>query len=131
MGDPVAHALDFVRNFAALAERLATRNIVVRSLHCDWSAFGSWTLDASRGDAEAKRSAAIRRHAFNEAGPEVCRAMWDGKDRQLSMGSTPSQVSVMVNQWRYLEPQSCNSYEAALMLAEKWLCDHLGSSPTS
>jgi hypothetical protein len=127
MDDPVAHALGFVRNLAALAERLATRNIVVRSLHCDWSAFGSWTLDASRGDAEAKRSPAIRLHAFDETGPEVCRAIWDGKERQLSMGSTPSKVSVMVNQWRYIEPQSCDSYEHALTLAENWLYSRLGS----
>jgi hypothetical protein len=75
MDDPVTHALGFVRNFAAFAERLATRNIAVRSQHCDWSAFGSWTLDASRGDAEAKRSAAIRLHAFNETAPDVC--LWD------------------------------------------------------
>jgi|HubBroStandDraft_4_1064222.scaffolds.fasta_scaffold68443_2 hypothetical protein len=68
MDDPVAHALGFVRNLAALAERLATRNIVVRTLRCDWSAFGSWTLDASRCDAEAKRSAAIRLHALTKQG---------------------------------------------------------------
>ena len=127
MDDPVVHALDFVRNFGALAERLAKRNVVVRRLHCDWSGFGSWTVDASRGDAEAKRSSAIHRHAFNEAGPEVCRVEWDGKDRQLYMGSTPTEASVMLNQWRHLEPQSCNSYEAALALAEEWLCDRLGS----
>jgi hypothetical protein len=124
---PVAHALDFVRNLAALAERLAQRNIAVRRLHCDWSAFGSWTVDASRGDAEAKRSSAVQRHAFSEAGPEVCRVEWDGKDRQLSMRSTPTQAAVMTNQWRHLESQSCDSYEAALALAEKWICDRLGS----
>jgi hypothetical protein len=112
MDDPVAHALEFVRNFAELAERLAKRNIVVRRLRCDWSGFGSWTVEASSGDAESKRSSAIHRHAFNEAGPEVCRVIWDGEDRQLSMGSTPTQVSVMINQWRNLEPQSCNSSEA-------------------
>jgi hypothetical protein len=75
MDDPVAHALDFVRNFGALAERSAKRNIVVRHLDCDWSGFGSWTVEASRGDAEAKRSSAIRRDAFSEAGSEVCRVM--------------------------------------------------------
>jgi hypothetical protein len=32
----------------------------------------------------------------------------------------------MVNKWWYMEPQSCDSYEAALTLAEKWLCDRLG-----
>lgn len=64
MDDPGAHALDFARSFAALAEQLAKRNIVVRGLHCDWSAFGSWTVEASSGDAESKRSSAIRRHTF-------------------------------------------------------------------
>jgi hypothetical protein len=127
MDDPVERALDFVRSFAALAERLAKRNIVVCGLRCDWGAFGSWTVEASSGDAEAKRASAIHRHAFDEAGPEVFRASWDGKDRLLSMGSTPTKPGVMLNQWRYLEPQSCNSHEAALALAEKWLCDRLGS----
>jgi hypothetical protein len=127
MDKPVAHALDFVRNLTALAERLAQRNIAVRRLHCDWSAFGSWTVDSSRGDAEAKRSSAVQSHAFSEAGPEVCRVEWDGKDRQLSMRSTPTQATVMMNQWRHLEAQSCDSNEAALALAEKWICDRLGS----
>jgi hypothetical protein len=130
MDSPVEHALDFVRKFAALAERLAKRAIVVRSLHCDWSAFGSWTIEASGGDAETKRSAAIQRHAYAEAGPEVFRVIWDGKERELSIASTPTEVTVMLNQWRHLEARSCDSTDAALESAEEWLCDRLGSSPT-
>jgi hypothetical protein len=117
MDDPVAHALDLVRNFGALAQPLAKRNIVVRHLDCDWSGFGSWTVEASRGDAEAKRSSAIRRHAFSEAGPEVCRVMWDGKDRLLSVGSTPTMVSVMLNQWSTLS----RNLATHLKLRSRWL----------
>jgi hypothetical protein len=29
-------------------------------------------------------------------GPEVCRVEWDGKDRQLSIRSTPTQATVMM-----------------------------------
>ena len=125
MDTPLTRALDFVRTFAALAERLGSHNIVVRRLVCDYSGFGSWELEASNGDAEAERSAAIRRHAFNEAGPVVCRATWDGRDRLLSMASTPTGVSVMPNRWRSLESQSCESFEAGLALAEEWFRVHL------
>jgi hypothetical protein len=127
MNNPVEHALGFVRGFAVLAERLAGRDIVVRNLHCNWSAFGSWTVEASSGDGERKRSSAIRRHELNEPGPEVLRVTWDGRERQLSMDATPTGVSTMSNRWRHLDTHSCDSAEAALALAEEWLCSRLGS----
>jgi len=37
MDNPVERALAYLRSLAALAERLAKDNIVVRRLHCDWS----------------------------------------------------------------------------------------------
>ena len=122
MNDSVEDALSFIRDLAALAERLGGRDIVVRSLHCEWSAFGSWTLEASSGEAERKRTVAIHRHAFNEPGPEVFRVTWDGRERHLSMGATPTKVSTMSNQWRHLEARPCDSVAAAIALAEDWLC---------
>lgn len=126
MDTPVSHALLFIRELAALAERLAMRNIVVRCLYCDWSAFGSWTIEASSGLDEAKRSTALNRHDWGEAGPEVYRVVWDGRDRQLSMASTPTTVSVMPNQWRHRDPLAFESTETALAYAEEWLCDNVG-----
>jgi len=128
MDNPVERALAYVRSLAALAERLAKHDIVVRRLHCDWSSFGSWTVEASSGDGEAKRSSAIQRRAFSEPGAEVFRVIWDGKDYQLAMASTPTTVISMLNQWRELEVRSCDSHEGARVLAHEWLSDRLGPS---
>jgi hypothetical protein len=130
MDSPVESALAYIRSLAALAERLAKHDIVVRRLHCDWSSFGSWTIEASSGDGEAKRSSAIQRRAFSEPGPEVFRLIWDGKDHQVAMASTPTTVVSMLNQWRGLEARSSDSHQGALVLAYEWLTDRLGSSRT-
>ena len=129
MESPPEKALAYVRSLTALAERLARQNIVVRRLHCDWAAFGSWTVEASSGDGEARRSSAIQRRAFSEPGADVFRVIWDGKDRQLDMASTPTTVISMLNQWRGIEARSCDSCEAAIVLAYEWLTDRLASSP--
>ena len=128
MDSPVEHALNFVRSLAALGEQLAKRDIVVRRLDCNWSAFGSWTIEASSGDSEAKRSLAIRIQAFTAPGPDVLRVTWDGKEHQVKLASTPTTVISMLNRWRVLEGQRCDSHKAAVALAYNWLADRLGSS---
>jgi hypothetical protein len=130
MDRPVERALAYVRSLAALAEHLAKRDIVVRRLHCDWSSFGSWVVEAASGDGEAARSLAIQRHAFSEPGAEVLRVTWDGKDHQVALASTPTTVISMLNRWRVLEERRCDSHEGALVLAQEWLTDRLGSSRT-
>jgi hypothetical protein len=130
MDSPVEGALAYVRSLAALAEQLAKHDIVVRRLHCDWSSFGSWIVEAASGDGEAKRSLAIQRRAYSEPGAEVFRVTWDGKDHQVAMASTPTTVISMLNQWRVLEERACDSHDGALVLAHKWLSDRLGSPRT-
>ena len=131
MDNPVERALAYVRSLTALAEQLAKHDIVVRRLHCDWSSFGSWSVEASSGDGEAKRSSAIQRRAFSEPGTEVFRVTWDGKDHQAALAATPTTVISMLNQWRGLETRPCDSHEGALILAYEWLTDRLGSSRVS
>lgn len=128
MDNPVELALNFVRRFAMVAERLAQQDIVVRSLRCDWSSFGSWSVEASRGDGERKRSAAIQRKAFDEPGPEAVRVSWDGKDRQLAMTTIRTTAAYVIGPAERLDTQQCDSFEAALALAEEWLSDRLRSS---
>ncbi|MBS0380658.1 MAG: hypothetical protein JSS29_19420 [Proteobacteria bacterium] len=126
MDSSTESALHFVRALAEVAERLASRSIVVRRLDCDWGSFGSWLIEASAGAAEVKRVAAIKSRRFQEAGPEVYRATWDGKDRQLLRAFTPTTVTVMLNQWHHLESESFQNSEAAIKLAEQWLSAQLG-----
>lgn len=127
MDSPAEKALAYVRSLTAFAERLARQDIVVRRLHCDWAAFGSWTVEASNGNDEARSSSAIKRRAFSEPGAVVFRVIWDGKDRHLDMASTPTTVISMLNQWRGIEAQSCDSHEGALVLAYEWLTERLAS----
>jgi hypothetical protein len=128
MDNSVESSLGFIRSLAALAERLAKRDIVVQRLHCDWSIFGSWFVEATSAESEAKRSSAIQRHAADGPGPEVFRVTWDARDRRLSLESTPTGVSSMSNQWRELAVRSCDSHEVALAQTQEWLGEHLGSS---
>jgi hypothetical protein len=128
MDGPAEKAVAYVRSLAALAERLSKQDIVVRRLHRDWAAFGSWTVEASSGDGEANRSSAIQSRAFSGPGAEVFRVIWDGKDRQLDMASTPTTVISMLNQWRGIESRFCDSHEAAIILAYEWFTACLASS---
>ena len=48
-------AASFNRQLAALADRLAANDIVVRSLRADWGHFGSWLLEVTNGDDERRR----------------------------------------------------------------------------
>lgn len=128
MNTPVERAIVYVRRFADLAERLAKQNIVVRKLDCDWQSFGSFIVDASDGDEEAKRALAVQRGAFGEPGPDVYRLSWDGKDRLLSAGSMRTTASTMIGPRRALDSRPCDSYEDAIRVAYEWLTDRLGSS---
>jgi hypothetical protein len=49
MENPPKNAANFVRQLAEMTYRLATKDIVVASLHADWSNFGSWELQLQKG----------------------------------------------------------------------------------
>lgn len=51
MGESAEPAGRLIQELAGLASRLAERDLVVASLHCDWRGFGSWALEAQRGPA--------------------------------------------------------------------------------
>src|SRR5215470_1128264 len=118
-------AREFVRSLTALTEKLAHHDIVVRRLNCDWSSFGSWIVEVASGAGEDKRGEAILAGAYDEPGPDVFRVTWDGRDRRLSMDSTATEAVTMLNKWRALDDENCDSHEAALVLAEEWLRERL------
>jgi hypothetical protein len=87
----VDSALAFHTMLFELVTRLARDGIVVSSLHCDWSSFGSWALEAQRGlEAEAYAHALLDQK-WDSSGPEVFRVSWDGRERVVatSKASTP------------------------------------------
>ena len=127
MTEATESARTFVKTLAALAERLADRDIVIRRLDCDWSGSGSWALEVSRGVAETERLNAIRREALAEAGPEVFSVTWDSRERYLELRSTPTGLLTKLNTWKQLDARAAESHEAAVTLAEEWLAARLGS----
>jgi hypothetical protein len=74
-------AADFIGQLAGLASLLAERDILVGTLHADWSAFGSWTLIA---------------HKHHEA----VRFLWDGRDGYLTVEGSPLRSHSAPSEWR-------------------------------
>src|SRR5688572_31744087 len=75
------HAAKFIRELSELTERLATRDIVVGSLHAEYSSFGSWQL-------------ITRKHH------EAVRFFWDGRDGYITVESSPIRDSSAPNEWK-------------------------------
>ena len=122
-------AADFVRQLAELTYRLAAKDIVVSSLHADWSHFGCWQLKAERG-SEAERYAEGLRSTdpLRAVGPEVVRVFWDGRDGVLTVEASPTRFCSSPNEWK----QECakgfpSSGEDALRFVEDYLMKRLGA----
>jgi hypothetical protein len=101
MDRPSQDAANFVRGLAELTYRLATKDIVVSSLHADWSSFGCWQLQAQRG-TEAVRYAEglLSRDPLQAVGPEVVRVFWDGRDHVLTVEASPTRFCSAPNEWK-------------------------------
>jgi hypothetical protein len=120
-------ATRFLRELYRLAERLALRDVVVRSLSAEWSGFGSWSIEASKGESEDRRVAAIEAGDFGAVGPDVVRVSWDGKDRILDAGLLHTTAIFAGGVIDPLMIQSCDSRSEALQVAESLLLDRLAN----
>jgi hypothetical protein len=120
-----ADAARFLAEMYQFAERLAGRGLVVRSLRSDWGSFGSWMIEASAGDAEDRREAAIRSGEYEAAGPDVVRVSWDGKDGVLEAGLLHTTGISSGSRAVPLLSQAAESSSEALRIAENLLVDRL------
>lgn len=94
-------AADFVRKLAELTYRLAAKDIVVDSLHADWSSFGCWQLSAQNGADAARYAEGLRSsNPLQAVGPEVVRVFWDGRDGVLSVQASPTRFCSAPNEWK-------------------------------
>ena len=75
------HAAKFIRELSELTDRLATRDIVVGSLHAEYSSFGHWQLIATKHH-------------------EAVRFFWDGRDGFLTVEGSPMRDSSAPNEWK-------------------------------
>ncbi len=94
-------AADFVRRLAELTYRLAAKDIVVVSLHAEWSTFGCWQLLAEKGaDAERYSEGLLSPNPLAAVGPEVLRVFWDGREGILTVQASPTRFCSAPNEWR-------------------------------
>ena len=113
-------AIQFIQELSSLAARLAERDLVVRSLRCDWGTFGSWTMQVSRGKDQDAYTTAVLARQWSPRGPNVLSICWDGKERELSIrqGHTPL-LSGPTN-WQSKLGQRLDDRHAAIRLAEEY-----------
>lgn len=75
------HSAKFIRELSDLVARLASRDIVIGSLHAEYSSFGSWQLIATKHH-------------------EAVRFSWDGRDGYLTVAGSPVPDSSAPRAWR-------------------------------
>ena len=75
-------AARFIRELSELADHLAARDIVVRSLHAEHSFFGCWQIIASKHE-------------------EAVRFFWDGRDGFITVEGSPIRPDHSApNEWK-------------------------------
>ena len=123
MTESAESARRFVQELSGLALRLAGRNLVVSSLHCDWGSFGSWTLEVERGAAADAYGEALLAKQWDTDGPEVLRVWWDGREKVLTIESAPTPPLSSPGPWtRQIDNQAFDDSAAAMRFVE----EHLG-----
>ena len=128
MERPSKSAADFVRQLAELAYRLAAKDIVVASLHADWSGFGCWELLVQNGADTARYAQGLRNSSPSEAvGPEVVRVFWDGREGILSVQASPTRFCNAPNEWKDEYSKGFKKAEDDLLrFVEDYLTKRLG-----
>ena len=71
----------WIQEFADLAKRLATQDIVTHSLRADWGTFGSWQLIVKKRE-------------------EAIRFTYDGRDSFITIESSPIRDHSAPNEWQ-------------------------------
>jgi hypothetical protein len=73
------------------------------------SGAGSWSIEASKGESEDRRGAAIETGDYGAVGPDVVRVSWGGKDGILDVGLLHTTAISASGALDPLMSQSCDS----------------------
>lgn len=111
----------FIQQLAALAERLAARNLVVASLECNWAGFGSWRVEVQNGDPADAYGEALLQQDFDSPGPHVIRFAWDGREGQLLVETAPTEPLGSPGPWERSLETRCDNWEKAIRFVEQYL----------
>jgi hypothetical protein len=132
--EPINHpsqcAAAFIRKLTEMVEHLASKEIVVSSLHVDGS--NCWQLQATRGAETVRYEAAIssgaRRDFERDTGPEVVRVFWDGRDGLLTIEASPTRLLSAPNEWKLEcgKAFDLKARDAILQFVKDYLIKRLG-----
>src|SRR5882724_4489369 len=114
-------AAKFNRTLAQLGERLAARDIVVSTLHADWSDFASWELQVQRGSDADRYQEAARIDPGHTIPPDVVRCFWDSRDHYLMIQTSPTRPLSAPNEWREEHAKAFDTSEEAVRYLENYL----------
>ena len=116
----------FIRQLAELTHRLAMKDVMVASLHCDWGSFGSWSLQAQKGTSADAYGDALLAKRWETKGPNVIRATWDGREQILQIEAAPTPPLSSPGPWRREAEQGFEDSEAAIRFVEEYLANWRG-----
>jgi hypothetical protein len=111
----------FIRQLADLAHRLASRDIVVASLHCDWGSFGSWSMQAQKGTSADAYAEALLAKRWKTNGPSVARATWYGREKILQIETAPTPPLTSPGPWKREMERAFDDSEGAIRFVEEYL----------
>jgi hypothetical protein len=121
MTESAESANRFVQELSALAGRLATLDIAVSSLHCDWASFGSWKLEVQNGRAADTYGKALFASEWDTPGPEVIRIYWDGRERVLTIENASTPPISSPGPWTRQTEQAFGDSQTAVRFVEEYL----------
>jgi len=112
-------AASYFERLLALAQRLASHDIVVTRIHGDWRAFGSWEIWTESGPpADAYAKTAHKGSLFPVPAPEVLRLSWDGREGLLSVSTASPPRHESPTHWTRGETLEFRGLDDALSGAE-------------
>jgi hypothetical protein len=115
------NAATFNRTLAQLSERLAARDIVVSTLHSDWSCFGSWELQVQRGSAADRYHEVARLDPGHAIPPDVVRCIWDGREHYLMIETSPTRPLSAPNEWKEEYAKGFDTSDEAVQYLQGYL----------
>lgn len=126
---PHVSAAEFTERLTSLAQRLATKRIVVSKLNCMWTWAQSWELYAQQNDATERFLEELKGpFPMAATGADVLKCGWWGYPEQtLMIDKSPANALGPTNEWTRLHSSKFDNMESALAFAEAFLTDRLGS----
>ena len=120
-------AARFLRDLYRVAERWPSATWLSGASVRSGAASARCRFEASKGESEDRRGAAIETGDYGAVGPDVVRVSWDGKDGILDVGLLHTTAISASGALDPLMSQSCDSRSDALRVAESLQLDRLAN----